>query len=809
MLLWKIKSRDACRRCARRSCEALEPRRLLAGLTIVTHGYQESVGLPPWVASMVHDIRGRIPDRGAGLTITIDDSNHDGTPDYHASMDVDSPAPFAAASGEVVAALDWSAVAGFLGDTATTGEVAQTVLAAMLNPALLPGMARPLASIPVHLIGHSRGGSLVCELAALLGERGIWVEQVTTLDPHPLSSDADLRITSNVGFADNYWHPNALSFTEGSPIPGRAFNVVLPDLAGGYALTHSDVHLWYAGTIATDVEVNDGDKVLTSAMRADWYTTTEQNGVATGFNLSRLSGHGLNTGFYPYDRDSAEIVHFGLSELLGGSGLRTEVATTNPWPNLLDVNATLSGSSAVAGRWLDVDYTTAGTSWVRVQLNIDVDANPFNGNEVYYDTIEHQSLLSTPQNHSARLPTTGIAPGTYYITASIIDMGLLNQRYISSSPFTISAPPAFHIASDRGVSGVADASGGIAITGIDGLSRPLVFQEHAGQWHASDLQTATGSPAIFGEVVTWIDPKDGLNYAAAPSLNGLMLYRQSSTGAWSYQNLTAQILGATRLTDKLAAFVSVGGTVMIAGIDEGGDFVLYAQSAAGGTSGWTFRNITTLDLEPQGLRTPGFASSLTGFVTPWDAWNVAGLDYAGQIQAFWIHPASMSQWSQVNLSALYGAPQLTGELTVYQTSWNAINLIGTDESGRVSATWWLPEFGAEWRTSNLTDIIGGPRLQESTLASFVTPWGAMNIAGVAAGTGATVVYWWTPESGAWQIAPLSETIAGADRMAGRVAGLTTALNELNLVGQSASGELIRYYWNPSNPWRFESITDAV
>ena len=52
---------------------------------------------------------------------------------------------------------------------------------------LIPEMGgRPLAQLPLHLIGHSRGGSVVTEMARLLGAQGVWVDQVTTLDPRPV-----------------------------------------------------------------------------------------------------------------------------------------------------------------------------------------------------------------------------------------------------------------------------------------------------------------------------------------------------------------------------------------------------------------------------------------------------------------------------------------------------------------------------------------------------------------------------------------------------------------------------------------------
>jgi thioesterase domain-containing protein len=75
-----------------------------------------------------------------------------------------------------------------------------------------------IAEFPLHLIGHSRGGSLICELSRQLGANGVWVDHVNTLDPHPLNDpafpldaflydavDAPANTYQTVLYADNYW----------------------------------------------------------------------------------------------------------------------------------------------------------------------------------------------------------------------------------------------------------------------------------------------------------------------------------------------------------------------------------------------------------------------------------------------------------------------------------------------------------------------------------------------------------------------------------------------------------------------------
>ncbi len=78
----------------------------------------------------------------------------------------------------------------------------------LLDPDLIDGLnGRPLATLPLHLIGHSRGGSVVTEIARSLGKNGVWVDHVTTLDPVPVAGFGDAAVTTweNVLYADNFY----------------------------------------------------------------------------------------------------------------------------------------------------------------------------------------------------------------------------------------------------------------------------------------------------------------------------------------------------------------------------------------------------------------------------------------------------------------------------------------------------------------------------------------------------------------------------------------------------------------------------
>src|SRR5688500_13823829 len=245
--------------------EALERRRLLTGVTLITHGFGGSAS--DWVASMGNlfaQRSGPLANQPRYL-MTVTDAGHDGGPLTVASARL-GPAPASWSSTEIVVLLDWSDVAGsfpFGGYHRTTSDVGAAVAEKFLAAASIPDLAAPLAQLPLHLIGHSRGASLVSELARTLGTRGAWVDQVTYLDPHPVDGvrdpfgfdfdDAAMRVSDNVVFADNYWRSDGNSsfdFT-GEAVAGAA-NLQLTEsvMTGtGYSVEHSDVHLWYHGTI--------------------------------------------------------------------------------------------------------------------------------------------------------------------------------------------------------------------------------------------------------------------------------------------------------------------------------------------------------------------------------------------------------------------------------------------------------------------------------------------------------------------------------------------------------------------------------
>ena len=333
-------------------------------------------------------------------------------------------------------------------------------------------------------------------------------------------------------------------------------------------------------------------------------------------------------------------------------------------------------------------------------------------------------------------------------------------------------------------------------------------------WTVTDLGLKTHSTGKTGQPVMWVDPKDGRTYAAAPSDEGLRLYTNTGEGEWTARNLNAEIAGAGQIAKSLTVFITREGLVMLAGLSASGELLLFSQTGGDdglGNQSWSFSNVSTDDLAAQGLTTPAFASDLVSYVTAWNGLNIAGLDANGAIHAVWWAPG-LEKWTTSNLSEITGAPALFGGLTPYLTPWGGINLAGINAAGDVTTTWWVPEFGGDWRQDNLSELFGGPRLEPGSLASYVTPWGGLNVVGRRS-DGHTVIYWWAPEieGDAWAVTSISEFIEGAELFAGRVSGIASQseVGTISLVGASASNELLRYWWQPGGEWQAENITQKA
>ncbi|NUQ51482.1 MAG: peptidylprolyl isomerase [Phycisphaerales bacterium] len=396
-----------------------------------------------------------------------------------------------------------------------------------------------------------------------------------------------------------------------------------------------------------------------------------------------------------------------------------------------------------------------------------------------------------------------------YTSGTITDEHLVkinDVRVISSPGWSQEAK------SDAVVRGAGSASGQSLFITNNELSRPIIFHQASStaSWTVSDLSLQTGAPTITGKLTAWFDTNDSRFYAAAPSAAGLLLFTRSTTGFWTVRNLGTEIATSQIVNSDVSVFTSTDGLNHVAGTTGAGQLVIFSQTSTKDTDGdysWTFANIATRDLIPNGKTMPTWVGDITTYVTSWNGMNVAGLDSDGKIQVVWWAPG-LSAWTTDNLSDLTGAPAITGTLTSYLTSWGGINLAGTDAGGKLNVTWWVP--GSNWVTNNLTDQFSGPTLVTTSVSSYVTPWGGLNITGLDA-NGKINVYWWAPGMTDWVVTNLSDITTGAVTPSGRMTGVASPSGTINLVGKAATGEVLRYYWNPGDggTWTFLNMTTTA
>ncbi|MCC7387637.1 MAG: peptidylprolyl isomerase [Phycisphaerales bacterium] len=362
--------------------------------------------------------------------------------------------------------------------------------------------------------------------------------------------------------------------------------------------------------------------------------------------------------------------------------------------------------------------------------------------------------------------------------------------------------------------GTATGSNLTTVTITSQFDRAIAFQQNglSGGWTVADLNLKAEQSGNATNPVTWVDSKDGKTYAAAISADGLMLYKNTTGNTWTVRNLNDEISGADLITSSLTTFSIAAGRVYLVGLAANGDMILFRQTDGQSNGGytWTARNLSETDLLVNNLdTTPAFASPLSSYVTSWGGLNIVGLDAGGAIQAVWWAPGR-DAWAVTNLSATTGAPPMVGVIAPYLTSWNAINLTGTDADGNVLVTWWVPTFGATWVQTNLSTRQEGPTFAIGSVATYVTPWGGTNILG-RNDDGDLVAYWWSPTLGAgnWQVTNLSQFIAGAESTSGPTIGFSSPSGVVNIFGTAADGDLIRYWWKSTDGWQWENVSSTA
>jgi len=423
-----------------------------AGVTVITHGLNGNVD--GWVTGLADKIPGYYRFPGTNFTCYEMSFFLSGSTYYLAANRVAGSHPASPGSGEIIVKLDWRDMAAG-GDTYNTYQVASAITPALLNTNFIPELGgHALAEFPLHFIGHSRGGSLLSEVSRQLGTNGIWIDHLTTLDPHPLNDpaftwdwllysavDAPVNTYQNVLFHDNYWQ-NIGTLVYGKAVAG-AYVRKLTNLNGGYADAttgpHSDVHLWYHGTVDLVTPTTDTEASLTATERTNWWAVAESAGAQAGFEYS-LIGHGDRTSTDQPVGPGFPMIRDGYNQWWDlGAGVannRTALATNNGnWPNLIKFNRATT-NQVVQGQGMPVKFyyqwARPNTSLATISISLDDDLNPINTNQ----TLLRQ--ITVPGNGAASisfsttnltLSASNAAPGLHAVLAKITGGGFTRYLY--------------------------------------------------------------------------------------------------------------------------------------------------------------------------------------------------------------------------------------------------------------------------------------------------------------------------------------------------------------------------------------------
>jgi len=420
------------------------------GVTVITHGFSGNVN--GWISGMAGAVArsARFPGTNYTtytITLTTDGSN------YFYQWSRSNSIPSATDSGEIIVKLDWSQMAGGGGSgsynlsTYVVANIASTVLLQTNAISDLGGHA--LAEFPLHLIGHSRGGSLVSELSRRLGTNGVWVDHLTTLDPHPVNNDGNSEIffptdasasntCATVLFCDDYWqHLGDGLFTPNGESVAGAYVRQMTNLSGGYSSSHSDAHLWYHGTIDWNTPTSDTEATITNAERQAWWISSEQRGTNTGF-LYSLIGGGDRLSFQQPMGPGTRAIRDGYNQMWDlGAGIannRAALATNNgTWPSLIRFNRTDTNQLAY-GQALGVRFYY---QWARppasnalVSFYLDDDQNPLNSNSQFIGqlTVPATGTGVNSVTTAFSIYPTNATPGTHTLFALMTAGG--RSRYL-------------------------------------------------------------------------------------------------------------------------------------------------------------------------------------------------------------------------------------------------------------------------------------------------------------------------------------------------------------------------------------------
>ncbi len=426
-------------------------------------------------------------------------------------------APSATDSGEIIVELDWSQLSGdVFDDYASTYGVAFAASHALTQTNLISELnGHALAEFPIHLVGHSRGGSLMADISRQLGTNGVWVDHLTTLDPYPVNNDGNTTFPATITdapasntyatvlFADNYWQNLGAGYIFGDPDGERvngAYVRPLTSLSGGYNNDHSNVHLWYHGTVVWTTPASDTGASITTSERNSWWVAYEQKGTNSGFEYSligaadRLSAdQPLGAGHSAIKDGYNQMWNFGAGTLNNRKALGTN---NGSWASLIRFNR-LETNQVAQGQSIPLKFyyqwARPASSNATVSIYLDDDPNAVNGNEKLLLQMNVPGTTMTNVNAvtiAAPLFATNAAPGWHWLFATINNG--INTRYLY-------APEMVQVVQIP-VLDIAEIGAGQFRIGVNGQANETIVLESSldlGNWQPLATNTLTASRWVY------------------------------------------------------------------------------------------------------------------------------------------------------------------------------------------------------------------------------------------------------------------------------------------------------------------------
>lgn len=360
------------------------------------------------------------------------------------------------------------------------------------------------------------------------------------------------------------------------------------------------------------------------------------------------------------------------------------------------------------------------------------------------------------------------------------------------------------------------SAGKSTIAFINAAGTPYFAERDAsGVWSAVNLGSVPGAAEITGELQSWIDRRDGLNYVAArrASDGHLLLFKRAGDGSWSVRDLTEQIRVSRPIVSGLAVFHDGDGLTQIAGLDAAGRMVTYWQTGAMQTNGlwkWFFTDMAERDLFRRGRRMPVVTGELTTYVTQRNSLNIVASNAAGDVLLFFRPGGGKATqlWNFVNITAQTRAARFVGMPTAYETTSRSVQITGTDVAGNVWSIYWRE--GAGWKSKNLTASLGGaPALMTEGVGSYANTGGVGFTVGVTS-EGEVILYRYQFKNGrdTWAYASVSAAVSNPPRIVGPVSAAFRA-GSILLAGRGEDGEAYSIAFTPSVGWTFESVSLAL